>query len=150
MATIRKQPYGQFNFLVDLGAGNSKGPEAGFQEVSGIEMEATGSEYRTGNPKKSGITKLPGINKATDVILKRGVIDSSSLSQWLDDIRNGGQKAFRTVTIQVQNEGHKAVVITWKLLRVRIIKIVSGPFNAKGSDVAMEELILACERLEIK
>ena len=147
MATLRKQPYGQFNFLVDLGAGNSKGPQAGFQEVSSIGMEATGSDG-AGKNKEKGITKLPGINKAADVILKRGVIDSSSLSQWLDDIRNGGRKAFRTVTIQVQNEGHSAAVVTWKLQRARIVKIVSGPFNAKGNDVAVEELTLACERLE--
>jgi phage tail-like protein len=149
MATLRKQPYGQFNFLVDLGAGKTKGPRAGFQEVSGIEMEATGSDSRTGKNKEKGITKLPGINKATDVTLKRGVIDSTALSQWLNDIRNGGQKAFRTVTIQMQNEDHTVAVVTWKLLRARIVKIVSGPFNAKGADVAMEELTLACERLEV-
>ena len=39
---------------------------------------------------------------------------------------------------------------TWKLLRARIVKHVSGPFNAKGSDVAMEELTLAYERLELE
>jgi phage tail-like protein len=149
MATLRKQPYGQFNFLVDLGAGKTKGQRAGFQEVSGIEMEATGSDSRTGKNKEKGITKLPGINKTTDVTLKRGVIDSTALSQWLNDIRNGGQKAFRTVTTQMQNEDHTVAVVTWKLLRARIVKIVSGPFNAKGADVAMEELTLACERLEV-
>ena len=36
MATLRERPYVQFNFLVDLGTGNTNGPEAGFQEVSGI------------------------------------------------------------------------------------------------------------------
>jgi hypothetical protein len=40
--------------------------------------------------------------------------------------------------------------MTWKLLRARIIKHVSGPFNAKGSAVAMEEITLAYERLEIE
>jgi hypothetical protein len=42
------------------------------------------------------------------------------------------------------------VVQTWKLLRARIIKHISGPFNAKGTDVAMEELTLAYERLEME
>jgi hypothetical protein len=41
-------------------------------------------------------------------------------------------------------------VATWKLLRARIIKNVNGPFNAKGTDVAMEELTLAYERLEME
>jgi hypothetical protein len=38
----------------------------------------------------------------------------------------------------------------WKLLRARIVKHVSGPFNAKGEDVAMEELTLAYERLQLE
>jgi hypothetical protein len=41
-------------------------------------------------------------------------------------------------------------VQTWKLLRAKIIKHVSGPFNAKGNDVAMEELTIAYERLEME
>ena len=48
-----------------------------------------------------------------------------------------------------QDEEHK-VVRTWKLLRARIIKHVSGPFNAKGTDVAMEELVIANERVELE
>jgi hypothetical protein len=48
------------------------------------------------------------------------------------------------------NEDHTAVVQEWKLLRARIIKHVSGPFNARASDVAMEELTLAYERLEME
>ena len=150
MATLRERPYVQFNFLVDLGTGNTNGPEAGFQEVSGIGMEVTVSEYRTGNHKENSVMKITGLNKATDVTLKRGVIGSLNLYQWLNDIRNGDQKAFRTVTIQLQNEDHTAVVATWKLLRARIIKNVNGPFNAKGTDVAMEELTLAYERLELE
>jgi len=150
MATLRERPYVQFNFLVDLGTGNTNGPEAGFQEVSGIGMEVTVSEYRTGNHKENSVMKITGLNKATDVTLKRGVIGSLNLYQWLNDIRNGDQKAFRTVTIQLQNEDHTAVVATWKLLLARIIKNVNGPFNAKGTDVAMEELTLAYERLEME
>jgi len=34
-------------------------------------------------------------------------------------------------------------VQTWKLLRARIIKHTTGLFNANGTDVAMEELVLA-------
>src|SRR5215471_17377059 len=150
MATVRERPYGQFNFLVHLDTGTTKGPEGGFQEVSGLGIETTGSEYRTGDHKEKNVVKLTGLNKATDVTLKRGVIGSLNLYQWLNDIRNGDQNAFRTVTIQLQNEDHTAVVATWKLLRARIIKNVNGPFNAKGTDVAMEELTLAYERLEME
>ncbi|HEV3037487.1 MAG TPA: phage tail protein [Candidatus Angelobacter sp.] len=150
MATLRERPYVQFNFLVDLGTGNTNGPEAGFQEVSGIGMEVTVSEYRAGNHKENSVMKITGMNKATDVTMKRGVIGSLNLYQWLNDIRNGNQNSLRTVTIQLQNEDHTAVVATWRLLRARIIKNVNGPFNAKGTDVAIEELTLAYERLEME
>ncbi len=150
MAVLRQTPYVQFNFLVDLGTGTTDGPEAGFQEVSNLGMEVTVAEYRNGNEKENSVRKITGMNKATDVTLKRGVIGSLNLYQWLNQIRNGDQSAYRTVVIQLQNEDHTAVVATWKLLRARIIKHVSGPFNAKGTDVAMEELTLAYERLEME
>ena len=150
MAVFRDRPYVQFNFLVDLGTGNTDGPDAGFQEVTGIGMEVTVAEYRNGNEKENSVRKITGLNKATDVTLKRGVIGSLDLYQWLNDIRNGDQGAVRTVLVHLMNEDHTTVVQTWKLLRARIVKHVSGPFNAKASDVAMEELVLAYERLELE
>jgi len=150
MAVLRDNPYGEFNFLVDLGTGDTEGPEAGFQEISAIGMEVAVVEYRNGNDKLNSVRKLTGLNKASDVTLKRGVIGSLNLYQWLNQIRNGDQAATRTVRIQLQNEDRTATVMTWILLRARIIKHVSGPLNAKGTDVAMEELTLAYERLEIE
>jgi phage tail-like protein len=149
MAVLRSSPYVQFAFLVNLGDGVTAGPEAGFQELSNVGMEVDVVTYRNGNARENSVQKLTGLNKATDVTMKRGVIGSLNLYRWLDAIRNGDQSAYRTVTIQLQNEDHTQVVQTWRLLRARIIKHVSGPFNAKGSDVAMEELTLAYERLEM-
>ena len=150
MAVLRDRPYVQFNFLIDLGDGVTDTPQAGFQELSGVGMEVTVAEYRTGNMKENSVQKITGMNKSSDVTMKRGVIGSLDLYSWLDQIRNGDQKAFRTVTIKLQNEDHTQVVQTWKLLRARIIKHTSGPFNAKGTDVAMEELVLAYERLQME
>ena len=150
MAILRERPYVQFNFLVDLGTGNSDGADAGFQEVSGIGMEVTVAEYRNGNEKDNSVRKITGLNKATDVTMKRGVIGSLSLYDWLHQIRNGDQNALRNIVVQLQNEDHTEIVQTWKLLRARIIKHTSGPMNAKGTDVAMEELVLAYERLEME
>src|ERR671939_697836 len=139
MAVLRERPYVQFNFLVDIGEGTD-GPEAGFQECSNIGMEVTVAEYRNGNEKENSVRKITGLNKATDVTLKRGVIGSLTLYNWLDKIRNGDQ---------LQNEDHTQVVVEWTLHRARIVKHTSGPLNAKGTDVAMEELVLAYERMEM-
>ena len=150
MATFRDRPYTQFNFLVDLGDGKVEGAHGGFQEVSGLGTSVDVIEYRNGNDKENSPIKLTGLNRVSDLSLKRGVIGSLSLYQWFDQIRNGDVQALRTVTIQLQNEDHSAVVMTWKLLRARIIKHNSGPFNAQTGDVAVEEIVLSCERLEIE
>jgi len=145
----RNHAYRKFNFLVDLGAGDTEGPQAAFQECN-IGIEVTVPEYRSRNKKGDSVRKITGLNKSTDVTLKRGVIGSMNLFNWLNDIRNGKQAATRDITIQLQRKEHRAVVQTWKLIRARIIKVVSGPMNAKGTDVAMEELTLAYERLELE
>jgi phage tail-like protein len=150
MAVLRDRPYAQFNFLVDLGTGATDGPEAGFEECSAISMSVDVIEYRNGNEKENHPRKLTGLARVSDVTLKRGIIGSLSLYKWIDQIRNGDPAGLRNVVIQLQNEDHTAIVMTWKLLRARIIKHTSGPLNAKGTDVAMEEITLAYERLEIE
>jgi phage tail-like protein len=150
MAVLRDRPYNQFNFLVDLGTGNTDGPQAGFQELSGLSTEVPVIEYRNGNSNENSVTKLTGLARVGDVTLKRGLIGALDLFAWLAQIRDGDQKALRTVSIQLLSEDHGAVVQTWKLLRARIIKHTSGPFNAKGNDVAIEEIVLAFERLEME
>ena len=144
MAVLRENPYGEFNFLVDLGTGATDGPEAGFQEVSGLGQEVEVIEYRNGNDKVNSVRKLTGLTKVPDVTLKRGIMGSLALYQWLKD------GSARTVRIELQNEDRSATVMSWTLVRARPVKHVSGPFNAKGCDVAMEELTLAYERLEIE
>ncbi len=148
MAEFRERPYVQFNFLVDLGTGNTEGAEAGFQEVSGLGMEVNVAEYRNGNEQVNNVRKITGLSKATDVTLKRGVVGSLNLFNWLKETRDGDQAALRNVTVQLQNEDHSAVVMTWKLKNSRIIKATYGPLNAKGNDIAMEEMVLACESLD--
>jgi phage tail-like protein len=150
VAVLRERPYAQFNFLVDLGTGSTDGPEAGFQECSEIGMSVDVIEYRNGNEKANDVRKLTGLARYSDVTLKRGIIGALDPYDWLNDIRNGDEGALRTVTIQLRNEDHTETVMTWKLLRARVIKHVCGPMNAKGTDVAMEELTLAYERLEIE
>jgi len=150
MAVLRESPYAQFNFLVDLGTGETAGPEAGFQECGTLSSSVDVIEYRNGNDKENSPRKLTGLTRVSDVTLKRGIIGSLSLYQWLDQVRNGDPAALRTVAIHLQSEDHASVVMSWKLLRARIVKHTSGPLNAKGTDVAIEEMTLAYERLEVE
>jgi phage tail-like protein len=95
----------------------TEGPHAGFQEVSGIGMEVAVVEYRNGNARENGVIKMTGLTRYPDVTLRRGLVGSLHLYNWIDQIRNGDQAALRTVTIQLQNEDHTQIVQEWKLLR---------------------------------
>ena len=151
MATFRERPYSQFNFLVDLGTGDTDTPQAGFQEVSGLGLEFTPAEYRNGNEPTNAPRKVNGMFKVPDVTLKRGVIGATDLYDWINQIRDGLQQdSLRTVRIQLLSEDRGAVAATWVLENARPMKYTAPSFNGKGNEVAIEELVLACENLRME
>jgi phage tail-like protein len=148
MSVVRAEPYMAHNFLVDLGDGTTDTPDGAFAEVSGLETWLEVSEYRTGNEKEANAHKITGLARTADVSLKRGIIGSLRLYQWFNAVRNG-EVQLRTVTITLLDEMHKPVQ-TWKLLRARPVKYVGPTLKANCHEVAMEELVLAYERLEME
>jgi phage tail-like protein len=144
MAELRSRPYGNYNFLVNFGDGN-----AGFSEViiPGIVIDVI--EYRTGNDPQNAVRKIPGLWKVPDVTLKRGLVGALDLYEWINDVRNGNVNV-RDVLIQLQSEDHTTIVWTWLLRRAWPSRYSFGSLNAKGKDVAIEEMALTYEGLEIK
>jgi phage tail-like protein len=152
MAVPRDNPYGAFNFRVTAdrfgGAGTVQG---GFQEVSGLGMEVTVAEYRNGNEAENHARKINNVYKTNDVTLKRGIIGNTAFFDWINAVRNGLQDVRSTVTIELLNEEHTGPVMTWVLANARPIKYTGVSLNAKGgTDVAIEELVLAAEKLDVK
>lgn len=145
MAVVRDQPYTGQNFLVELGDGNP----AGFSEVSGLDTWIEVAEYRDGSDRDQSPAKITSLNQVADVVLKRGITGALNLYQWFDQVRNGDRGAIRTVTITLLSEDRNAV-LTWRLLRARPVRYAIGPFDAAACDVAVEELVLAYERLEME
>jgi phage tail-like protein len=149
MAVARDRPYAQFNFLVDVGTGTD-GPDAGFAEVSGLDVQIDVIEYRTGNSKVNEPIKIPTVSRVGDVTLKRGIIGTLTLWEWYAQVRDGDPDSVRTVAIQLLDEHRDGPVVTWVLHGARPVRHVSGPLDATGTDVAIEELVLSCERLDIE
>jgi phage tail-like protein len=150
MAVVRDRPYGNYNFLVDLGMGDSDAVQAGFSEAFIPEAYMDVIEYRNGNEKESGVRKIPGRAHYGNITLKRGVIGSLNLYQWWNEVRNGAAAGFRNVAVHLQNEDRSAIVLTWKLLRAWPVRYRFSSLEAKGKDVLIEILELACERIEIE
>jgi phage tail-like protein len=151
MATQRDTPYMSFNFLVDFATGDATTVRGGFQEVSGMNVEVTSADYRAGNSPVNHPVKVNGVYKVGDVTLKRGLIGSTDLFEWVDQIRTGTRSSIRSITISLLDEAHAGPVMTWKLLNARPIRYTAPSPNAKtGTDVAIEELVLSVEDLTVE
>jgi phage tail-like protein len=141
----RKTPYPAFNFTVSFGGSEVFG---GFSDVSGIMTELTVSEYRAGNDPENNVRKIQGMNKAGDITLKRGIIDSATVWDWIYQARTEGPEAKKTVVISLLNE-RRDTVQKWTLRAVIPLKWTGPTLAGKGGgDVAMEELVLSCEALD--
>ena len=146
----RDRPYMQFNFLVNLGGGvDPASVQGGFQEVTGLATELAQQDYRNGNAPHNNVIKLTGLNKAADVTFKRGIINPTALFDWINEVREGNAAARRTITVELQSEDHRTVA-RWTLNEARPLKYTLGGLNAKGNDAAMEELVIAYERLAVE
>lgn len=142
----RTTPYGAFNFIVNFDGGEAFG---GFSDVSGIGTEVTVAEYRYGNDVENHVRKVAGVHKVSDVTLKRGILDSKTLFDWIAATRAKGPAAQKSVTITLLDEAQKPVQ-TWQLRGVVPMKYTGPTLAAKGGgDVAMEEVVLSAEAMEL-
>ena len=148
----RDFPYSQFKFQVTIG-----GVQGGFQEVSGLGLEVSVTEYRDGDYSENAPMKVTSTYKVPDVTLKRGVFGREDLKIWIDNVRkgkgnNGAERDTREVVISLLSEDNQNPdpVMTWKLGKARPIKYTGPSLNGKGTDVAVEELVLSCETMEME
>ena len=144
----RTTPYGAFNFIVEFDGGEIFG---GFSDVSGIGTEVTVAEYRNGNEKENHVRKVAGVHKVSDVTLKRGLVNSKTLFDWIKQTRSQGPAAQKkSVRISLLDEA-QAPVQTWILANVIPMKYSGPTLAAKGGgEVAMEEIVLSAEGLVIE
>jgi len=137
-------PYSAFNFKVVVNGG----PKAGFSDVSGIGTEFMVAEYRNGNDDENRVQKVVGLHKVSDVTLKRGIIDQKFFYEWIDDLRRDPSQR-KDVTITLLDEAQEDV-LSWKLINCVPQKWTGPTLAAKAhGDVAMEEIVLACEGMKL-
>ena len=153
MPTFRDNPYGPFNFLVALGAAQGDGSEGtiigGFSDVSGLGTDVSYSEYRNGNERFNTVRKVPNTHKVDDVTLKRGLVGSDDLFQWLKEVRDGTIDR-RNVSITLLDEARNPVA-TFTLRNAQIQKWTGPTLSAKGGgEVAMEEIHLVHEGIDYR
>ena len=148
MANKRDNPYGAFNYRVVFGPVEGGGViEAGFSDVSGLGNEVNYSEYRTGTDLVNTVRKIPNTFKLDEVTLKRGLVGSTDIFEWIKATREG-QYQPRSVTVELLDEARKKV-LSLVLKNAQPKKWVGPTLAAKcGGEVAMEELHLVIEGVD--
>lgn len=139
----RPDPYGGFNFLVEIDGGAI----AGFSEVSGLAAEIEPIDYREGSDPMT-VRKLPGVRKFTNVTLKRGLTANRDLWQWFKTGLDGALQR-RTVRIVLLDDD-RTTVARWTLRNAWITKWDGPQLNATGSDVAIESIELVHEGFDLE
>ena len=138
----RVDPYGNFNFLVEID-GISR---AAFHEVTGFDSTIDVIEHREGGDNLTP-RKLPGMTKHSNIVLKWGITDDPKLYQWHLDAVKGKVNRKNGSIVLLDRQGQEK--IRWNFVGAWPSKWDGPDFNAEGNDVAIETLELAhegCER----
>ncbi|MDN3670823.1 phage tail protein [Echinicola jeungdonensis] len=137
-------PLSKFHFSVEWG-----GTKIGFTEVSGLDVETELIEYRHGASPEYSKIKMPGMQKFSNITLKRGTFASDNeFYDWYKTI-NLNKVDRKDITISLLNEEHEPVV-SWKVKNAWPLKIQSTDLKADGNEVAIETMELVHEGLTIQ
>ncbi|QGY47041.1 phage tail protein [Maribellus comscasis] len=137
-------PLVKFHFQVEWG-----GTKIGFTEVSGLDVETEVIEYRHGASPEYSKVKMPGMQKFSNITLKRGTFASDNeYYNWWNTVKLNTIER-RDITISLLNEEHEPV-ITWKVKNAWPLKVQSTDLKADGNEVAIETLELVHEGLTIQ
>ena len=145
---MAEYPLPKFHFLVDWA-----GTNIGFTEVTGLTVETEAIEYRHGASPEFNKTKQAGMQKYSNITLKRGTFekDNEFFTWWkqtkLFEAKEENYR--RTITIKLLNESHEPIV-TWEVKNAWPVKVQSADLKADANEIAIESIELVHEGIEIK
>ncbi len=142
---MAEYPLPKFHFQVEWG-----GTKIGFTEVTGLEVTTDVIEYRDGASPEYHKIKMPGMQKYSNITLKRGKFKGDNeFYQWWNTVQLN-QIERRDITISLLNEVHEPVFV-WKVRNAWPIKVNATDLKADaGTEVAIETLELVHEGLTME
>jgi len=137
-------PLVKFHFSVDWA-----GTNIGFTEVSGLDVETELIEYRQGASPEYSKIKMPGMQKYSNITLKRGTFkNDNELYQWWNSVKLNTIER-RDITIKMLNEDHEPVIV-WKVKNAFPLKVQSTDLKGDANETAIESMEVAHEGLTIQ
>jgi phage tail-like protein len=141
----------------DVGGAVEQLSDGGFQECTGLDVEADIKEYLEGG-RNDGVVRRIGRVKLSPITLKRGIFMTSTggyadtrLWQWLQAVVNGTLPLPRyDGSIEVLDSRGQQVTARWTFQRALPTKVTGPQLNAKTGEIVIEELQLAHEGLRME
>ena len=141
---MAQYPIPKFHFQVEWG-----GTKIGFTEVSGLDVSTDIIEYREGSSPEYHKIKMPGMQKFSNITLKRGTFKGDNdFYNWYNTIALNTIER-RNLVISLLNEKHEPVVV-WKVKNAFPVKVQSTDLKADGNEVAIESMEIAHEGLTMQ
>jgi len=141
---MAEYPLPKFHFQTEWG-----GTKIGFSEITGLDVETEIIEYRDGASQEYSKVKMPGMQKFSNITMKRGVFQSDNeYFEWWNQVKLNKHER-RDLTISLLNEEHEPVMV-WKVKNAWPTKIQSTDLKADGNETAVEAIEIAHEGLTMQ
>lgn len=127
----------------------------GFSDVSGLEATMEPKAITEGG-RNYGPHQRGGPVTFATVVLKRGVIESRHLWQWWslvaggDGQPNGGWRRSNRYDVVIAMMRARDPLVGWRLRNAMPVKFRVGDLNARGTELAVEELHLVHEGMDME
>ncbi len=142
----------QVDFREQLIGNDSEGPNTvlcsgAFSECSGLEATMEPKVIKEGG-RNWGAVQRSGKTIFATLVLKRGMTTTRDLWTWYEFVGTGKYAHRLNVVVTLFDTAGEAI-LAWKLTHAMPIKFKAADMNAKGADVAIEELHLAHEGMSM-
>ena len=131
---------GHYSFKVEIEGVT----QAAFKNVEGLDAETEVIEYQDGDDIV--LRKRPGRTKYSNIVLKRGYVASDELWKWRETVIKGKVERKSGSIILCNDTGNE--VMRYNFFEAWPAKWKGMQLDGKGTDVAVEEIELAVEKLE--
>lgn len=147
---VTARPFSSFNFAVRIQVAGSELCDAAFSECSGLESTMEPKTYREGGNNVRQY-QLPAPVSYGQLTLRRGMTDSFDLWSWFD--RSSRSVHYGTgalVFVDVLSTDGSETEATFRLAHCVPVKIKAPDLKAQEGGIAVEEMQVAYERLQLE
>jgi phage tail-like protein len=136
----RQDPYRNFRYRVEIEGFQA----AAFSDISGYDMSINSAQSREGSEGVSP-RKLPRLRKHGNLTLKRGVVHSMDILNWIKKVSTGTVER-KSIKITLVDETGQAAAV-WQVVNAWPMKYSVSEFKGTGNEILIETLELAHEEM---